>query len=86
MDGIRFLFTSFVLNFADFSVVAVIFVSMMGIGVAEQAGHDGGTDPQAGQGCAAAADYLHHHLVGVLSSVATDAGYLILIPLGAPPS
>ena len=38
MEGIRFIFTSFVPNFAGFSVVAVIFVSMIGIGVAEQAG------------------------------------------------
>ncbi len=36
--GARFIFTSFVSNFAGFSVVAVIFVSMIGIGVAEHAG------------------------------------------------
>src|SRR5262245_49793272 len=32
-DGIRFIFTSFVSNFANFSVVAVIFVAMIGVGV-----------------------------------------------------
>ena len=38
VDGIRFIFTSFVQNFANFSVVAVIFVAMIGVGVAEKAG------------------------------------------------
>ena len=82
-EGIRFIFTSFVSNFAGFSVVAVVFVAMMGAGVAEESG---------------LMTALIHKLVevsprwmlsfiiifvGVLSSVATDAGYLILIPLGA---
>ena len=38
IEGIRFIFTSFVPNFAGFSVVAVIFVAMIGVGVAEEAG------------------------------------------------
>jgi aminobenzoyl-glutamate transport protein len=38
VDGVRFLFTSFVSNFAGFSVVAVILVAMLGVGVAEEAG------------------------------------------------
>ena len=37
-EGIRFIFTSFVSNFAGFSVVAVVFVAMMGAGVAEESG------------------------------------------------
>src|SRR5262245_45657670 len=38
IEGIRFIFTSFVTNFAGFNVVAVIFVAMVGVGVAEEAG------------------------------------------------
>jgi aminobenzoyl-glutamate transport protein len=38
IDGIRFLFTSFVGNFSSFSVVAVILVAMLGVGVAEESG------------------------------------------------
>lgn len=38
VDGVRFLFTSFVSNFSSFSVVAVILVAMLGVGVAEEAG------------------------------------------------
>ena len=37
-DGISFVFSSFVDNFAGFSVVAVVFVAMIGVGVAEEAG------------------------------------------------
>ncbi len=38
IDGIRFIFTSFLTNFAGFTVVATIFVAMIGVGVAEEAG------------------------------------------------
>jgi len=82
-EGIRFIFTSFVANFAGFSVVAVVFVAMMGAGVAEESGlmtaliHKlVGVSPRW------ALSFIII-LVGVLSSVATDAGYLILIPLAA---
>ena len=34
VDGIRYIFSGFVSNFAGFSVVAVTFVAMMGVGVA----------------------------------------------------
>ena len=37
-DGIRFIFTSFVSNFAGFGVVAVTFIALMGAGVAEAGG------------------------------------------------
>jgi aminobenzoyl-glutamate transport protein len=82
-EGIRFIFTSFVPNFAGFGVVAVTFVALMGAGVAEKSGLMGslirllvGASPRR-----LLAFVLI--LVGVLSSVATDAGYLILVPLGA---
>jgi len=82
-DGIRFIFTSFVPNFAGFGVIAVTFVALMGAGVAEASGLMGtlirllvSASPRR---------FLAFVLifVGVLSSVATDAGYLILVPLGA---
>jgi aminobenzoyl-glutamate transport protein len=82
-EGIRFLFTSFVPNFAGFGVVAVTFIALMGAGVAEKSGLMAaliellvGASPKR---------LLAFVLifVGVLSSIATDAGYLILVPLGA---
>lgn len=82
MEGIRFIFTSFVGNFAGFSVVAVIFVSMIGIGVAEQAGFMAALIRKLVKVAPGRLITFIIVLIGGLSSVATDAGYLILIPLG----
>ena len=46
-EGIRFIFTSFVPNFAGFGVVAVTFVALMGAGVAEASGLMARADPPA---------------------------------------
>lgn len=82
-DGIRHVFSSFVNNFAGFAVVAVTLVAMAGVGVAEAAGMMGALIRKLVK--VAPAKYLTVILVlvGAVSSVATDAGYLILVPLGA---
>jgi len=82
-DGIRFIFSSFVSNFANFSVVAVVFVAMIGVGVAEEAGLMGALIRKLVKVSPPKLLCFIIVLVGGLSSVATDAGYLILIPLGA---
>ncbi len=83
VDGIRFLFSSFVTNFQGFGALAVTLIAMMGAGTAEVAGLIAALIRKlvkvAPRGLIA---YLIV-FVGVLSSVASDAGYLILIPLGA---
>ena len=83
VDGIRFMFTGVVQNFMNFNAVGVIIVAMVGVGVAEEAGLVKAlirklvivAPPQA----------LTYILVfvGILSSIAADAGYLVLIPLAA---
>ncbi|MGH2614545.1 MAG: AbgT family transporter, partial [Thermomicrobiales bacterium] len=83
IEGIRFIFTSFVNNFANFSVVAVIFVAMIGVGVAEEAGMMAALIRKLVAVTPGAWLTFIIILIGGLSSVATDAGYLILIPLGA---
>jgi len=83
VDGIRFIFTSFVDNFANFNVVSVIFVTMIGVGVAEEAGLMAALIRRLVQVAPARALTFIIVLIGGPSSVATDAGYLILIPLGA---
>ncbi len=82
-EGIRFLFTSFVRNFQGFGVVAVTFIAMMGAGVAEQAGMMSAMIRKLVQVAPRRWITFIIVFVGVLSSVASDAGYLILIPLGA---
>jgi len=82
-DGIRFIFTSFVPNFAGFGVVAVTFIALMGAGVAEGAGLMAALIRIL---VAASPRRLLAFIlifVGVMSSIASDAGYLILVPLGA---
>lgn len=82
-DGIQFFFSSFVDNFAGFGVVAVTLVAMAGVGVAEQAGLMGALIRKVVKVAPRWSLAFILIFVGVLSSVASDAGYLILIPLAA---
>jgi aminobenzoyl-glutamate transport protein len=83
VEGLRFVFTSFVNNFAGFAVVAVTFVAMAGVGVAEHAGLMAALIRKLVRVAPRGLIAFILIFVGVLSSVASDAGYLILIPLGA---
>lgn len=80
-DGLRYLFTNMVTNFTGFAPLGVVLVAMLGLGVAEHAGLLGAT--LAGLVRRAS----HRSLVatvafaGVMSSIAFDAGYVVLIPL-----
>jgi aminobenzoyl-glutamate transport protein len=82
-DGIRFMFTSFVPNFLGFAAVGVILVAMIGVGVAEYSGLIGALIRKL---VAISSPGLLTYIivfVGIVSSVASDAGYLVLIPLAA---
>ncbi|HEU4319431.1 MAG TPA: AbgT family transporter [Acidimicrobiia bacterium] len=83
IDGIRFIFTSFVSNFAGFAVIAVTFVAMIGVGAAEGSGLMAALIRKLVKVAPRGIIAFILILVGVLSSVASDAGYLILIPLAA---
>ena len=63
--------------------MSVVFVAMMGVGVAEEAGLMAALIRKLVKVAPAATLTFIIVFVGGLSSVATDAGYLILIPLGA---
>jgi aminobenzoyl-glutamate transport protein len=82
-DGIRFIFTSAVTNFTNFGVVGVILVAMIGVGLAERAGLIGALIRKLVKVAPAWSLTFIIVLVGILSSIASDAGYLVLIPLGA---
>jgi aminobenzoyl-glutamate transport protein len=82
-DGVRYLFTSFVDNFRDFSAVTIILVVMIGVGLAEAAGLIGALIRKlVGVSSRSSLTFIIV-LLGIISSVASDAGYLVLIPLGA---
>lgn len=82
-DGIRFIFTSSVTNFNNFGVVGVILVAMIGVGVAEESGLIAALIRKLVAVAPPATITYIIVLLGVVSSVASDAGYLVLIPLGA---
>ncbi len=83
VEGIRFIFTSFVPNFSGFAVIGITFIALMGAGVAEEAGLMNALIRKLVAVAPAGALSFIIIFVGVLSSVASDAGYLILIPLAA---
>jgi len=82
-DGIRFLFTSFVSNFMGFTAMGIILIVMIGVGVAELSGLIAALIRKlVAVSSVGALTYIIVFL-GVISSIASDAGYLVLIPLGA---
>jgi len=82
-DGVRFLFTSFVDNFRNFAAVAIILVVMIGVGLAETAGLIAALIRRLVAVSSSSTLTFIIVLLGMISSVASDAGYLVLIPLGA---
>jgi aminobenzoyl-glutamate transport protein len=82
-DGVRFIFTSVVPNFIHFGPVGIIMVAMIGVGLAEQAGLIQALIRKIVLIAPRQAMTAIIVTLGVLSSIASDAGYLVLIPLGA---
>jgi len=82
-EGVRYLFTSFVDNFRNFSAVTIILVVMIGVGLAEAAGLIAALIRKlVGVSSQSTLTFIIV-LLGIISSIASDAGYLVLIPLGA---
>jgi aminobenzoyl-glutamate transport protein len=80
-EGMRFMYVSLIPSFMSFTGLGLIIVAMIGVGVAEEAGLVGALirklviiSPRWALAYILA-------FVGILSSVAADAGYLVLIPL-----
>lgn len=82
-DGLRFMYANVVSNFMAFTAVGVIIVAMLGVGVAESAGLIKALIRKLVLVAPAKALTYILVLVGILSSIAADAGYLVLIPLAA---
>ncbi|MBX3387363.1 MAG: AbgT family transporter [Phycisphaeraceae bacterium] len=80
-DGVRFMYTSVIPNFMGFTAVGLIIVAMLGVGVAEESGLIKTLIRKLV--LVAPAKFLTYILVfvGIVSSIAADAGYLVLIPL-----
>src|SRR6516162_3099921 len=80
-DGVRFMYVSLIPSFMSFTGLGLIIVAMIGVGVAEQAGLvDALIRKLVIVSPRRALAYILA-FVGILSSIAADAGYLVLIPL-----
>ncbi len=83
VEGIRFMYTGVVTNFMSFTAVGVIIVAMLGVGVAEEKGLVKALIRALVRVAPAALLSYILGFVGIISSIAADAGYLVLIPLSA---
>ncbi len=82
-DGLRRMLTSAVSNFTGFAPLGMVLVTLLGVGVAEGSG-------LLGAGLRAVALAAPRRIVtaavvftGIVSNVASDAGYVVFIPLAA---
>jgi aminobenzoyl-glutamate transport protein len=82
-DGIRRIFTEMVTVFANFPPLGLVLVVMLGIGVSERSGFIAAALKSFVSGVPKMAITFSIVTAGMLSSVAADAGYVVLIPLGA---
>lgn len=80
-EGIRFMYSTVIPSFMSFTAVGLIIVAMLGVGVAEESGLVKALIRKLV--IVAPSKLLIYILVfvGILSSIAADAGYLVLIPL-----
>jgi aminobenzoyl-glutamate transport protein len=80
-EGIRFIYTSVIPNFMGFTAVGLIIVAMLGVGVAEASGLIRALIRKL---VAVSPSWAIAYILvglGIVSSIAADAGYLVLIPL-----
>ncbi|SFP57604.1 AbgT family transporter [Salibacterium halotolerans] len=82
-SGIEYIFTSMVDNFINFAPLGMVLATMIGIGMAEQSGLISAA--LRGFVLSIPKQLLTAGLVfaGIMSNIATDAGYVVLPPLGA---
>ncbi|MEG0306778.1 MAG: AbgT family transporter [Clostridium sp.] len=82
-EGIRYMFTSTVKNFTSFAPLGTVLVALLGVGVAEGTGLIGACLTKLVTSTPKRLITLVVVFAGVMSSIASDAGYVVLIPLGA---
>ena len=82
-DGLTYMFTNAVNNFTSYAPLGMVLVAMLGVGVAEQSGLINSLLKSAVKVTPAKLITPMVVFLGVMSNIASDAGYVILIPLGA---
>lgn len=82
-EGVQYLFKSAVTNFTGFAPLGTVLVALLGVGLAEGTGLIGSLLKKLVMSTPKRLITVVVVLAGVLSSIASDAGYVVLIPLGA---
>lgn len=82
-DGLTYMLTNAINNFTTYAPLGMTLVAMLGVGVAEQSGLINALLKSAVKVTPAKLITPAVVFLGVMSNIATDAGYVILIPLGA---
>ncbi|MBQ9974281.1 MAG: AbgT family transporter [Oscillospiraceae bacterium] len=82
-EGLAYMFTSAVNNFTTYAPLGMVLVAMLGVGVAEQSGMINTLLKNVVRVTPKMLLTPMMVFLGVMSNVASDSGYVILIPLGA---
>ena len=82
-EGLAYIFSSAVTNFTTYAPLGMVLVAMLGVGVAEQSGLINALLKRTVQVTPKSLITPMVVFLGVMSNIASDAGYVILIPLGA---
>ena len=82
-EGIVYMLENAVNNFVTFAPLGMVLVAMLGIGVAEGSGYISALLKKSVQVTPAKLVTPMVIFLGVMSNIASDAGYVVLVPLGA---
>ncbi len=82
-EGIVYMLENAVNNFVTFAPLGMVLVAMLGIGVAEGSGYISALLKKSVQVTPAQLVTPMVIFLGVMSNIASDAGYVVLVPLGA---
>lgn len=82
-EGISYIFNNAISNFTGFAPLGTVLVTMLGVGVAEWTGLINIGLKRLIQSVPNSLITLVVVFAGVMSSVASDAGYVVVVPLGA---
>ena len=82
-DGVRYIFNSMIKNFTGFAPLGTVLIGVIGIGVCEGSGLMSALIKKIVTSTPKRAITAVVVFAGVMSNIASDAGYVVLVPLGA---
>ena len=82
-EGVNYIFTSMVKNFTDFAPLGTVLVAIIGIGIAERSGLMAAILKKIALSTPKKLVTVMVIFLGIMSNIASDAGYVVLPPLAA---